>query len=185
MSPTRRVTAKTTARCRTAGDTSQMALEAASSPCSTGRAPADPAASVEAQRYRSAPGWSAANLTAPQSERSKPCSTALASYTERYKPLTIQHVPVCSTYLIGDWEEKNFSWVKCLSLSEEERLLLVLGGLRSRNLLFLEVGEETSFCLWGGKRRILVVALIGKRESLLSVWDRGDSLLSVRKDRIL
>ena len=80
---------------------------------------------------------------------------------------------------------KNFSWIKCLSLSEEERLLLVLGGLRRRNLLFLEVGEETSFCLWGGKRRMLVVALIGKRESLLSVWDRGDSLLSVRKDRIL
>ena len=77
LSPTRRVTAKTTARCRTAGDTSQTALEAVSSPGSTGRAPADPAASVEAQRYRSAPGWNAANLTAPRSERSKPCSTAL------------------------------------------------------------------------------------------------------------
>ena len=32
---------------------------------------------------------------------------------------------------------------------------------------------------------MLVVALIRKRESLLSVWDRGDSLLSVRKDRTL
>lgn len=41
------------------------------------------------------------------------------------------------------------------------------------------------FLFVGERRRILVVALIGKRESLLSVWDRGDSLLSVRKDRIL
>ena len=39
--PTRRVTAKTTARCSSAED-SQTALEAASSPCSTGRAPAGP-----------------------------------------------------------------------------------------------------------------------------------------------
>ena len=108
MSPTRRVTAKATARCSSVED-SQTALEAASSPCSTGRAPADPAALVEVQRHRSAPGWNAANLTAPQSERSKPCSTVLASYTERYKPLTIQHVPVCSTYLIGDWEEKTLA----------------------------------------------------------------------------
>ena len=76
MFPTRRMTVKTTARCSSAED-SQTALEAASSPGSTGRAPADPAASVEAQRYRAAPGWDAANLTAPQSERSKPCSTAL------------------------------------------------------------------------------------------------------------
>ena len=54
--------------------------------------------------------------------------------------------------------ESSYSW------KLERRLLLVCGG---------------------GKRGMLVVALIRKRESLLSVWDRGDSLLSVRKDRTL
>ena len=128
-------------------------MEAASSPCSTGRAPADPAASVEAQRYRAAPGWDAANLTAPRSERSKPCSTALASYTERYKTLTIQHVPVCSTYLIGDWEEKNFSVIKCPLLNEEGR----------GDFLFSVVGEGESSYSWKLERRLLLVCGGGKR----------------------
>ena len=49
---------------------------------------------------------------------------------------------------------KNFSVVKYLSLNEERR--------------------RDSFLFVGERRRILVVASIGKRESLLSVWDRGD-----------
>ena len=174
MFPTRRMTVKTTARCSSAED-SQTALEAASSPGSTGRAPADPAASVEAQRYRSAPGWNAANPTVPRSERRKPRSTVLASYTERYKPLTIQHVPACSTYLIGDWKEKNFSGVKCLLLNEKRRgdffLFSVVGEGESSYSWKMEI---ILFLVCGERGRILVVALVGREESFLSVQDRRE-----------